>query len=339
MSDPKKPPGMTYEESGVSIDRGNQAVEWIKPLAASTRRHEVIADVGGFAGAFRLGDAELLAGADGVGSKLILAKELDRFDTIGIDLVAMNVNDILAAGGEPLFFLDYLAMGYVDPQRVRDLVSGVAAGCREAGAALLGGETAEMPDLYPNGDFDLSGFAVGVRKFRPGVPATPGDRVIGLASSGFHSNGYQLVRRVIADRGRRLEETVPELGNRRLGEVLLTPTRIYVRAVQRLWSEVEVKAMAHITGGGLVENLPRTLDGLGAILYRDAWPVPREMSLIQAWGAIPDQEMARAFNLGVGFTVTVSPEAVDAAQKSLSQAGIESWVIGDVRDLAGVEFS
>ncbi|NMP22608.1 phosphoribosylformylglycinamidine cyclo-ligase [Sulfobacillus harzensis] len=337
MSKNDNPSKMTYEASGVSIERGNQAVDWIKPLAQSTRRPEVVADVGGFAGAFRLGGEDLLAGADGVGSKLLLAKELGRFDTIGIDLVAMNVNDVLAAGGEPLFFLDYVALGYLDPARVRDLVAGVAAGCREAGAALLGGETAEMPDLYPEGDFDLSGFAVGVRRFRPMQPPQAGDVVLGLASSGFHANGFQLARRVVKMSGHRLDDRPSVLGGRTLGEVLLTPTRIYVAAIKDLWSQVGVKAMAHITGGGLPDNLPRTLNGLGALLEASQWPKPPEMDLIQSWGEIEDSEMAHAFNLGIGFTVTLSPSEVERCQSILSRHQIDSYPIGVVRQQPGVE--
>lgn len=327
---------LTYEEAGVSITRGNQAVEWIKPLAASTRRPEVVADVGGFSGIFRLGDTELLAGADGVGSKLLLAQALGRYDTLGIDLVAMNVNDLLASGGEPLFFLDYIAMGRLEPERVRDLVSGIAAGCRDAGAALLGGETAEMPDLYHGEDFDLSGFAVGRRVFTPPASPAAGDLVIGLASSGFHSNGYQLVRRSVERSGHAYDERLEDLGGHSLGDVLLRPTRIYVRALMALWRDVPVKAMAHITGGGLIENLPRSLQGLGAQLDRSCWTRPPEMALIQAWGQIPDNDMARTFNLGVGFTVVVSPADGDLACAVLAREGVDSWVIGEVTESGGV---
>lgn len=325
----------TYEASGVSVDRGNQAVEWIKPLALSTRRPEVVADVGGFSGGFRVDDTELLAGADGVGSKLLLAKELDQLDTIGIDLVAMNVNDILASGGEPLFFLDYIAIGYLDPDRVRRLVAGVAAGCREAGCALLGGETAEMPDLYPSGDFDLSGFAVGRRRHRGSAPQ-PGDVVLGLASAGFHANGYQLVRTIVRERGAAWTEKLPRLDGLTLGEALLRPTRIYVKPVMHLWQSVEVRAMAHITGGGIIENLPRTLAGLGAHLDAGAWAWPEEIRLIQEWGAVEQAEMLRTFNCGIGFTVVVPPHQEEQAREVLASEGVTALAIGRVEEEPGV---
>jgi phosphoribosylformylglycinamidine cyclo-ligase len=331
----KKP--MTYAEAGVSVARGNEAVEQIKCLAESTRRAEVVGGIGSFAGSFRLGGEELLAGADGVGSKLLLAKALKRYDTIGIDLVAMNVNDVLASGGEPLFFLDYVALGRLEPGRVRDLVKGVADGCRQAGAALLGGETAEMPDLYPEDDFDLSGFAVGRRVFSPRRSPEPGDTIIGLASSGFHSNGYQLIRRVVAERwGGRLDEVLPALAPRTLGEALLTPTRIYVKAVMALWPKVQVGAMAHITGGGLIENIPRTLAGLGAALRVDSWPMLPEMALIQEWGSITADEMARTFNCGLGFTLTIPAGDWDAAQDVLNEHAIPAYRVGEVTRRPGV---
>ncbi len=328
----------TYEASGVSVDRGNQAVEWIKPLALSTRRPEVVADIGGFSGGFRVDDTELLAGADGVGSKLLLAKELDRLDTIGIDLVAMNVNDILASGGEPLFFLDYIAIGYLDPDRVRRLVAGVAAGCREAGCALLGGETAEMPDLYPSDDFDLSGFAVG-RRLHRGGPPQPGDVVLGLPSAGFHANGYQLVRTIVRERGLAWTEQLPQLGGRTLADALLRPTRIYVKPVMRLWQSVEVRAMAHITGGGLIENLPRTLAGLGARLDSGTWTWPEEIRLIQEWGAVDQSEMLRTFNCGIGFTVVVASDQASRALEVLASEGVTAVSIGRVEEEPGVRVS
>ncbi len=328
----------TYEAAGVSVDRGNQAVEWIKPLALSTRRPEVVADIGGFAGGFRVDDAELLAGADGVGSKLLLAKELDQLDTIGVDLVAMNVNDILASGGEPLFFLDYIAMGYLDPARVRRLVGGVAAGCREAGCALLGGETSEMPDLYGSDEFDLSGFAVGRRRHRASAPQS-GDVVLGLASAGFHANGYQLIRAIVKARGESWTATPPQLEGETLGAVLLRPTRIYVNPVMRLWDTVEVRAMAHITGGGLLENLPRTLGGLGARLNAAAWTWPEEIRLIQEWGAVDQAEMLRTFNCGIGFTVVVAPDHEARALEMLASLGVPAFSIGRVEDEPGVRVS
>lgn len=336
MRDRDKRTPMTYERSGVSISRGSQAVALIKPLAASTFRPEVVEGIGGFAGAFNVGGTELLAGADGVGSKLLVALAQNRLDTIGIDLVAMNVNDVLAAGGEPLFFLDYIAVGHLVPERIRELVAGVAAGCREAGCALLGGETAELPDLYRHDDFDLSGFAVGRRVFRPEAPEV-GDVLLGIASSGFHSNGYQLIRTVIKETGRDLSETLPAL-RQSLGEVLLTPTRIYVAPVMELWNTVPVRAMAHITGGGLVENVPRTLRGLGVDIRINSWNRPLEMRLIQDWGGISEEEMLRTFNVGIGFTVVLPEDAVVKAQEVLGRHGMAGRVIGRVSSQPGVHF-
>lgn len=336
MSDMEQRRPLTYEAAGVSVERGNQAVEWIKPLARSTRRPEVISDVGGFAGAFRVGDTDLLAGADGVGSKLLLAQALGRLETIGIDLVAMNVNDILAAGGEPLFFLDYIAMGRLVPERVRDLVQGIAEGCLDAGCALLGGETAEMPDLYHNDDFDLSGFAVGRRVFQPEVEPEPGDVLLGLASVGFHANGFQLIRTVVKESQRGLDDRPPELEGVSLGEALLRPTRIYVKPLMALWSEVPVRALAHITGGGLVENVPRTLGGRGAVIDPERWPWPAEMRLIQQWGHIDDAEMLRTFNCGIGFTVVVPERYAGEAEEILKRHQVDAYRIGQITQEPGV---
>lgn len=332
------PKPISYEESGVSIDRGDQAVQWIKPLAEATRRPEVVGGIGDFAGGFRLQDTELLAGADGVGSKLLLAKAMGRYDTIGIDLVAMNVNDVLATGGEPLFFLDYIAMGRLIPERVRDIVMGVSQGCQEAGCALLGGETAEMPDLYRDDDFDLSGFAVGRRVYRPSRPPEPGDILMGLASSGFHSNGYQLIRTVISRSGRSLGDPIPGSGNQSLGMALLHPTTIYVKAVRALWAEVEVLAMAHITGGGIVENVPRSLKGMGVEIDPGDWAMPDLMREVQTWGAIEDQEMFRTFNCGIGFTVVVPPSFSGLTEKILARYNIQSRPLGRVVPTPGVAF-
>lgn len=328
----------TYQSAGVSIDRGNQAVEWIKPLAEATRRPEVLGGIGHFAGGFRVGDTDLLAGADGVGSKLLLAQAMGRLDTIGIDLVAMNVNDVLAAGGEPLFFLDYIAMGSLYPERVRDIVRGVSVGCRMAGCALLGGETAELPDLYSGEDFDLAGFVVGKRVYQPLEPPRPGDVLVGLASSGFHANGYQLVRTVVSQSGHDWDEHFAVLGDRSLGAVLLEPTRIYVRVIMELWSRLGIRAMAHITGGGLVENVPRTLAGMGVEIDRGSWPRPAEMSLLQQWGAIEDAEMLRTFNCGIGFTVVMDDSDWSEAQTILDRHGIPAYRIGRVSEMPGVRW-
>lgn len=329
---------LTYESTGVSIGRGNAAVQRIRELATLTRRAEVTEILGGFAGGFQIDDVELLAGADGVGSKLLLAQALGRLDTIGVDLVAMNVNDVLASGGEPLFFLDYIAVGRVDPGHIQTLIKGIVAGCRESGCALLGGETAEMPDLYGPDAFDLSGFAVGRRRFRPSVEPRPGDVLIGLGSTGFHSNGYQLIRRVVEQSGHGWEERFIELNNVMLGEVLLRPTQIYVRAVMDLWSQVPVRAMAHITGGGLIENVPRTLGGLGVTIRVNSWPRPQEMNLIQMWGRVDEAEMLHTFNCGIGFTLVVAPSDVEKTQAVLGQHRLASYPIGQVTETAGVTF-
>ncbi|PSR21251.1 MAG: phosphoribosylformylglycinamidine cyclo-ligase [Sulfobacillus acidophilus] len=328
----------TYESTGVSIGRGAAAVDRIKALASLTHRAEVTESIGGFAGGFQLGDAELLAGADGVGSKLLIAHALDQLDTIGIDLVAMNVNDVLASGGEPLFFLDYIAMGRLQAERVQRLVRGIVAGCQVAGCALLGGETAEMPDLYRDGEFDLSGFAVGRRVFRPLALPRPGDVLVGVASTGFHSNGYQLIRTVVEHSGHTWSERFVELDNMTLGEVVLRPTQIYVRAVMELWGQVAVRAMAHITGGGLIENVPRTLAGLGAQIRLNAWPRPAEMQLIQQWGHIEEVEMLHTFNCGIGFTVVVPEADVQKTQAVLQQHQLKAYAIGRVEEAPGVRF-
>ncbi|MCY0897643.1 MAG: phosphoribosylformylglycinamidine cyclo-ligase [Firmicutes bacterium] len=328
---------LTYEKAGVSIERGQAAVEALRPWAAMTRRPEVMTDIGGFAGGFKLGDTELLAGADGVGSKILIAEALGVYHTIGIDLVAMNVNDVLAAGGEPLFFLDYIAMGRVTPERVTALVRGMAEGCQAAGCALLGGETAEMPDVYPGDGCDVSGFAVGRRRWAPADPPIQrGDVVVGLLSSGFHANGYQLIRHIVQTTGHGWTETLPELDGQSLGEALLTPTRIYVRPVMTLWEQVHVKAMAHITGGGLVENVPRTLGSWGAVIEWDRWPHPSIMNLIQEWGRLGRREMVRTFNGGIGFTVVVDKEDVDQALSILAASGTPAYPIGEIVDQPGV---
>lgn len=328
----------TYEKAGVSISRGQRAVERIRGLLASTHRPEVEGEVGGFAGAFRLGEETLLVGADGVGSKVLIAEAMATYNTVGIDLVAMNVNDVVAAGGEPLLFLDYIASHRLEPLEVEQLVEGMANGCRQAGCALLGGETAELPDLYQPGHFDLAGFVVGRRRLTMARPA-PGDAVIGLASSGFHANGFQLIRTILQHRGLNYHQMYDQTGGRRLGELLLTPTLIYVSAVRALAEVVTIKAMAHITGGGLVENLPRTLGGLGATLVRDAWRQPELMRWVQELGEVVEEEMFRTFNMGIGFTISVAPEEADRALKTLSQSGHEAWLIGRVEQEPGVRFA
>lgn len=328
--DTRKP--LQYRDAGVDIEQGNEAVRRIRPWAQKTSRPEVLAGVGGFAGAFQLKDpGVLLAGADGVGSKLFIAQALNELDTIGVDLVAMNVNDILAQGGEPLFFLDYIAIHQIIPERIEHLVKGIADGCLEARCALLGGETAELPDLYEPDHFDLAGFCVGRQAYAAEKPMEEGDVLLGLSASGFHSNGYALLRRIVAQRQLDWNQTYPATDGRRLGQALLTPTRIYVQAVTDLWSMVAVKAMAHITGGGLKENVPRTLaPGFSAVIDKAAWPTSALMQWFQEMGPVADEEWYRTFNAGIGFTVVVSPGDVVAAQQILERHQIASYVIGDI---------
>jgi len=326
----------TYERAGVSIDRGDQAVRRIRQLVGQTRRPEVVEDVGGFAGVFRLPGTDLVAGADGVGSKILIAEALGEYRTIGIDLVAMNVNDILAAGAEPLFFLDYIATGHVDPDVIGDLVAGMVEGCRQAGCALLGGETAEMPDLYGT-HHDLAGFAVGRRVHSPRRAPAVGDKIFGVASSGFHSNGYQLIRKLVESQALSYDDAWPGPDAARLGDQLLTPTCIYVPWVLPLLAgDSPILAMAHITGGGLVENLPRTLGGLGAVLDPTAWPVPDLMREVARWGNLSFAETARTFNLGIGFTVVVSKEDVSTLQEAWPDTAPPLYLIGEVHNEPGV---
>jgi phosphoribosylformylglycinamidine cyclo-ligase len=339
--------GTTYKQAGVDIAAGNEAVRLMKSAVRSTFRPEVLADIGGFGGLFALNTAKyrepvLVAGADGVGTKLKIAFLTDKHDTIGQDAVAMCVNDIIVQGAEPLFFLDYLAVGALDPERVAAIVGGIAAGCRLAGCALLGGETAEMPGFYAPGEYDLAGFAVGVAErayIVDGAGVRAGDVLIGLPSSGLHSNGYSLARHVfLTQAGWTVERFVPELG-RALGEELLEPTRIYARAVLAVLSGVPVRGMAHITGGGLVENLPRCLPaGLGAVLERSAWEVPPVFSLLQSLGKVDEQEMMRTFNMGLGLILVVPATEADKASHLLREAGERPLVVGEVAPGAGVSF-
>jgi phosphoribosylformylglycinamidine cyclo-ligase len=308
MSD--KPPStpLSYRDAGVDIDAGNALVERIKPLVAATRRPEVLAGLGGFGGLFQLGegfrDPVLVSGTDGVGTKLLLARALDRHDTIGIDLVAMCVNDILVCGAEPLFFLDYFACGKLDVDAAVNVVSGIAAGCRQAGCALIGGETAEMPGMYAPGEYDLAGFTVGAVErdaLIDGSAVRAGDLVLGLASSGPHSNGYSLIRRVIEQTGASLDQPV-DRGS--LGEALLAPTRIYVSAVRRILEAARIHGMAHITGGGLTENILRVVpDGLGLEIDPASWPCPSIFDWLADSGNIEPAEMRRTFNMGIGFVL------------------------------------
>ncbi len=327
---------LSYRDAGVDIDAGDALVEAIKPFAKRTMREGVMGGLGGFGAMFEISkkykEPVLVSGTDGVGTKLKLAFELNRHDTVGIDLVAMSVNDILVQGAEPLFFLDYFACGKLDVAIATDVIKGVAKGCEQAGCALIGGETAEMPSMYPAGEYDLAGFAVGAvekSKIIDGTKITPGDVILGLASSGAHSNGYSLVRKIIS-------VAKPDLNadfhGRKLADVLMEPTRIYVKPLLALMASMEVKGMVHITGGGLVENIPRVLQPhLMAVLESSAWDMPPLFKWLQQHGGVADAEMHRVFNCGIGMTVIVAKENADAAIAQLQAAGETVMRIGEIR--------
>ncbi|ADU51533.1 phosphoribosylformylglycinamidine cyclo-ligase [Thermaerobacter marianensis DSM 12885] len=336
--------GLTYREAGVDLDAAEAVVDRIAGEAARARRPEVVGGLGAFAGFFRWGQGLLLAATcDGVGSKLAVALQFDALEAIGRDLVAMNVNDLLVHGAEPLFFLDYVAVERLDPERVARVVRGMADACREAGCALLGGETAEVPGLLPPGGMELAGFAVGsvaADRLVDGRRVEPGDAVLGLPSSGPHSNGFSLIRRVVAAAGARWHDPLPGT-SRTLAEAALVPTRLYTAVVRRLRAEFDVRAMAHITGGGLPGNLPRTLPpGCRAVLQWGRWPVPPLFRWIQRRGPVAWDEMARVFNLGIGFAVVVPAGQARAAARAASEVlGEEVPVIGRVTaGPRGVEF-
>ena len=332
-------PPLSYRDAGVDIDAGDALVDRIKPLARKTMREGVLAGIGGFGALFevpkRYKEPVLVSGTDGVGTKLKLAFHLNKHDTVGIDLVAMSVNDILVQGAEPLFFLDYFACGKLDVDTAAQVVGGIAQGCEQAGCALIGGETAEMPGMYPAGEYDLAGFAVGaVEKslIIDGRSIAPGDVVLGLASSGAHSNGYSLLRRII-------ERANPDMNadfhGRPLREVVMEPTRIYVKPLLALMKGLRVKGMAHITGGGLVENVPRVLsDGLTAVLHRDAWVMPPLFGWLQQQGGVADAEMHRVFNCGIGMAVIVAAADAPRAMAELAAAGETVWRIGEIAERA-----
>jgi phosphoribosylformylglycinamidine cyclo-ligase len=327
---------LSYRDAGVDIDAGDALVEAIKPFAKRTMREGVLGGIGGFGGLFEISkkykEPVLVSGTDGVGTKLRLAFELNRHDTVGIDLVAMSVNDILVQGAEPLFFLDYFACGKLDVPTATAVVKGIAQGCEESGCALLGGETAEMPGMYPDGEYDLAGFAVGaVEKSQiiDGSKIVPGDVVLGLASSGIHSNGYSLVRKIIQVANPDLEA---DFHGRKLSDVLMAPTRLYVKPILALIQAMEVKGLVHITGGGLVENIPRVLaDNLTAVLDAKSWTMPPLFQWLQQHGGVADAEMHRVFNCGIGMTVIVAKENADAAMAQLQAAGETVYRIGEIR--------
>jgi phosphoribosylformylglycinamidine cyclo-ligase len=330
------PTPLSYRDAGVDIDAGDQLVENIKAYAKRTLRPEVLGGIGGFGALVEVSkkyrNPVLVSGTDGVGTKLKLAFRLDRHDTVGIDLVAMSVNDILVQGAEPLFFLDYFACGKLDVAVATKVIKGIAVGCEQAGCALIGGETAEMPGMYAEGEYDLAGFAVGIvekENIIDGSSIEAGDAVLGLASSGAHSNGYSLVRKIIE---RCNPDLAADFDGRTLGEALLTPTRIYVKPLLKLMQALTVKGMAHITGGGLLENLPRVLpDKVTAVLDKKNWTMPPLFRWLQQHGNIGDQEMHRVFNCGVGMALVVASENVEAALELLSEAGETAWRIGEIR--------
>jgi len=336
LSTTKPSESLTYRAAGVDIDAGDQLVENIKPFAKRTQRPGVLAGIGGFGALFEISrkyrEPVLVSGTDGVGTKLKLAFELQRHDTIGIDLVAMSVNDILVQGAEPLFFLDYFACGRLDVATATEVVKGIAAGCEQAGCALIGGETAEMPGMYPAGEYDLAGFAVGIVEksaIIDGSTIAAGDVVLGLASSGAHSNGYSLIRKIIENAR---VDLATQFDGRPLSDSILAPTRIYVKAVLRLIGKVRVKGLAHITGGGLVENIPRVLpETLTAHLERAAWSMPPLFGWLQEQGNVSDAEMHRVFNCGIGMVAIVSPQDAAAAETLLRDAGETVSRIGTIR--------
>ena len=333
---------LTYAAAGVDIDAGEEVVERIKPLVARTFRKEVMAGLGGFGALFELAgrykDPVLVSGTDGVGTKLKLAQMLNRHDTIGIDLVAMCVNDVLVQGAEPLFFLDYFATGKLDVATTVAVIGGIAKGCELAGCALIGGATAEMPDMYPPGEYDLAGFNVGAvekSKLIDGGRIKAGDVIVGIASSGPHSNGYSLVRKIAARAGNPFDL---KLGNVTLADALLAPTAIYVKPILKLLDELDIHGMAHITGGGLTENIIRVVpDGLGLSIDSTSWKLPAVFDWLQREGNVAAAEMWRTFNCGIGYTLLVAREHAGATIAALAQLDLPAWMIGEVVAAAGDE--
>ena len=336
----------TYKDAGVDIEAGYEAVRLMREDVQRTFRPEVLTDIGGFGGLFALNKEKykepiLVSGTDGVGTKLKIAFLMDKHDTIGIDCVAMCVNDIVCSGAEPLFFLDYVSLGKNRPEQVAEIVKGISNGCVEAGCALIGGETAEMPGFYPDGEYDLAGFAVGVvdkGKIIDGKSIKEGDKLIGLASSGIHSNGYSLVRKVLSPTKAKLKEKVKSLGST-LGEALLTPTKIYVKTILDLKDKFEIKGISHITGGGFYENLPRMLpEGLGIKVFKGSWPVLPVFNLLQDVGMIDEDDMFNTFNMGIGMVIAVNNEIADGIVEYLNKEKEEAYIIGEVvSGKAGVE--
>ena len=330
--------GLDYKSSGVDIEAGYRSVELMKEYVKRTMRPEVMGGLGGFSGAFSLEKIKkmekpvLLSGTDGVGTKLKIAFLMDKHNTVGIDCVAMCVNDVACAGGEPLFFLDYIACGKNVPEKIAQIVSGVCEGCVQSDAALIGGETAEMPGFYPEDEYDLAGFAVGVadeKDLITGADIKPGDKLVGIASSGVHSNGFSLVRKVFDVNETNLKRFYPELGST-LGDALLTPTKIYVKALRAVKEAgIRIKGCSHITGGGFYENIPRMLpDGITALVYKDSYPVPAIFRLMKNKGGLEEKMMYNTFNMGIGMVIALDSSDAEAAVEILRAAGEDAYVIG-----------
>ena len=335
----------SYENAGVNLEAGYEVVSRIKKHVASTRRPGSMGGIGSFGGMFDLAslgvkEPILVSGTDGVGTKLKIAFAMDKHDTVGIDAVAMCVNDVLAQGAEPLIFLDYIAVGRNIPAQIEAVVAGVAEGCRQAGCALVGGETAEMPGMYAEGEYDIAGYTTGVvekSKLIDGTKVSAGDVLVGIASTGVHSNGFSLVRKIVADSGKDLQESIPEFGGRKLGDVLLTPTRIYVKQVLDVIRQCDVHGVAHITGGGFDENIPRILrPGQGIEIEEGSWEILPVFKMLEEWGGVPHREMFNIFNMGIGMVLAVAPSEAQKVISILESHGEKASVIGRITNNEGV---
>lgn len=335
----------SYENAGVNLEAGYEVVRRIKQHVSSTQRAGSMGNIGSFGGMFDLAslgikEPVLVSGTDGVGTKLKIAFAMDKHDTVGIDAVAMCVNDVLAQGAEPLFFLDYVAVGKNEPAKVEAIVAGVAEGCRQAGCALVGGETAEMPGMYEGGEYDIAGFTTGVvekSKLIDGSKVKVGDVLVGIASTGVHSNGFSLVRKIVLDGGHHYSEKVEELGGKTLGEVLLTPTRIYVKQVLDVIRNCDVHGICHVTGGGFDENLPRVLrEGQGVEVKEGSWEILPVFQVLEKWGGVPHREMFNIYNMGIGMVVVLDESEAQKAIDILASHGDKATVIGRVTDTPGV---
>lgn len=332
---------MDYKQAGVDVNAGYKSVELIREIAGSTFRKEVLSELGGFGAMFSLAKARemedpvLVSGTDGVGTKLKIAFLMDRHDTIGIDCVAMCVNDIVCSGAEPLFFLDYIACEKNYPEKISEIVKGIGEGCRQAGAALIGGETAEMPGFYQKHEYDIAGFTVGLvdrAGIIDGSTVVAGDALIGLSSNGLHSNGFSLVRKVLRPNEKNIKEEVVSLGCS-LGEELIRPTKIYVKTILEIKNKIEIKGISHITGGGLIENIPRILPkGLKAVIYKDSWPASKIFELIMKSGKVKEKDMYNTFNMGIGMVLIVDKSLVEQALSELLLLGETAFVIGEVEE-------